>query len=31
LPVFAMNSGKMCLNRPESSVEVVEATTIDLS
>src|SRR5215470_3994039 len=31
MPVFSLNSGSMCLNRPESSVDVVEATTIDLS
>ena len=31
MPVFCLNSGRMWPNRPESSVEVVEATTIDLS
>ena len=31
MPVFALNSGRMWPNRPESCVEVVEATTIDLS
>jgi len=31
MPVLALNSGRMCLNKPESSVEVVEATTIDFS
>jgi hypothetical protein len=31
MPVFALKSGRMCPNRPESSVDVVEATTIDLS
>src|SRR5262245_48095624 len=31
MPVFALNSGRMWLNRPESCVEVVEATTMDLS
>src|SRR5262250_3102766 len=30
-PVLALNSGRMWPNRPESSVEVVEATTMDLS
>src|SRR5262245_4724241 len=31
MPVFALNSGRMWLNRPECSVDVVEATTMDLS
>src|SRR5262249_18147022 len=31
MPVLALNSGRMWPNRPESWVEVVEATTIDLS
>jgi hypothetical protein len=31
MPVLALNIGRMWLNRPESCVEVVEATTIDLS
>ena len=31
MPVLALNSGRMWPNRPESCVEVVEATTIDLS
>src|SRR6185503_9475223 len=31
IPVFAPNSGRMCLNRPDCSVDVVEATTMDLS
>src|SRR5262245_10196449 len=31
MPVLALNSGRMWLNRPESCVEVVEATTMDLS
>jgi hypothetical protein len=30
-PVFPVNSGSKCPNRPESCVEVVEATTIDFS
>ena len=29
--VLALNSGRMCLNKPECSVEVVEETTIDFS
>src|SRR5262249_6824799 len=31
MPVLALNAGRMWPNRPESWVEVVEATTIDLS
>src|SRR2546421_12931575 len=31
MPVVALNSGRIWLNRPESCVDVVEATTIDLS
>src|SRR3954469_1254670 len=31
MPVLALNIGRMWPNRPESCVEVVEATTIDLS
>src|SRR5215204_3195662 len=31
IPVFALNSGRMCPNRPESWVEVVDETTMDLS
>src|SRR5262245_60335406 len=31
MPVLALNSGRMWPNRPESCVEVVEATTMDLS
>ena len=31
MPVFCLNSGSRYSNRPESCVEVVEATTIDLS
>src|SRR5262245_3566732 len=31
MPVLALNSGRMWPNRPESCVEVVDATTIDLS
>src|SRR6516162_999651 len=31
MPVFCLNSGRMWPKRPESCVEVVEATTIDLS
>src|SRR5262245_43005209 len=31
MPVLASNSGRMCPNRPESCVEVVEATTMHLS
>ena len=31
IPVLALNSGRIWPNRPESCVEVVEATTIDLS
>ena len=31
MPVLALNSGRMWPNRPESWVEVVEETTIDLS
>src|SRR5215468_4530687 len=31
MPVLALNSGRMWRNRPESSVEVVEATTMLLS
>src|SRR6516165_9684185 len=31
MPVFCLNSGRMWPNRPESCVEVVEATTMDLS
>src|SRR4051812_36094432 len=31
MPVLALNSGRMWPNRPESCVDVVEATTIDLS
>src|SRR6516225_8213854 len=31
IPVLALNSGRMWPNRPESCVEVVEATTMDLS
>ena len=31
MPVLALNSGRIWPNRPESCVEVVEATTIDLS
>src|SRR4029078_5540979 len=31
LPVVALSSGRMCLNRPESSVDVVDATTMDFS
>src|SRR5260221_7818200 len=31
MPVLALNSGRMWPKRPESSVDVVEATTIDLS
>src|SRR5262249_1340921 len=31
MPVLALNGGRMWPNRPESSVEVVEATMMDLS
>src|SRR5262245_39557691 len=31
MPVLALNSGRMWPNKPESCVEVVDATTIDLS
>src|SRR6185312_9969345 len=31
IPVFFLNSGKRYSNRPESCVDVVDATTIDLS
>src|SRR5262249_253128 len=31
MPVLALNSGRMWPNRPESCVEVVDATTMDLS
>src|SRR5260221_11308987 len=31
MPVLALNSGRIWPKRPESCVEVVEATTIDLS
>src|SRR5262245_36857720 len=31
MPVFCLNSGRMKPYRPESCVEVVEATTMDLS
>src|SRR6516165_2211384 len=31
MPVFCLNSGRMWPKRPESCVDVVEATTIDLS
>src|SRR5436190_2243151 len=31
MPVLALNSGRIWPNRPESCVDVVEATTIDLS
>src|SRR6516164_5010397 len=31
MPVFCLNSGRMWPNRPESCVDVVEATTMDLS
>src|SRR5262245_30240118 len=31
MPVFALNSGRMWPNSPESWVDVVDATTIDLS
>src|SRR5262249_9528700 len=31
MPVLALNSGRMWPNRPESCVDVVEATTMDLS
>src|SRR5262245_36402969 len=31
MPVFCLNSGRMWPNRPESCVEVVDATTMDLS
>src|SRR5262245_38468004 len=31
MPVLPLNSGRMWPNRPESCVEVVEATTMDLS
>jgi hypothetical protein len=28
IPVFAVNCGRRCLNRPDASVEVVEATVM---
>jgi len=31
MPVLALSSGRMCPNRPESCVDVVDATTMDLS
>src|SRR6185312_2963414 len=31
IPVFCLNSGRMCQNSPESCVDVVDDTMIDLS